>query len=397
VAHLKAVETPDPRSLEEISDFYSHLASAILRLQQNLPDSALERTQLESLVAKIDPENGFDSERMITALNSLRPQLSQMAELTQKQREQLRSLHSEDIEDLVARTTFVSIVVLGVAILLGVFLSLTFARHILRRIKTLSISAGQIAGGVLEPPLAPDHAADEIDDLTISINRMTAQLIRVVSTEKLLEGAEEERRRIARDIHDQTLSDLSSVLRGLLDLQHSSLVPCSADAARIVEDLQRSIANLREVMDDLHPQTLDILGLGASLQSHLDKHRELPGSPDLHCYIAPELDRCALPRLTQVTLYRIAIEALHNVFKHAAASRCELMITCDDRSLVLSVEDNGRGFVSLDPQATHGRGLNNMRERARAIGAETAWGPSRFSSGTRFQLTLPLNLIPAAS
>jgi signal transduction histidine kinase len=392
LAHLQSMPASDSHRLEEIeeiSGYFSHLATAGQRLQTYLPPDAPERAALLANIAALDPQQGFDSERMIAAIKALRPQLAQFAELTQKQRERLRSLHSEDIEDLVARTTFVSIVVLGIAILVGVFLSLAFARRILRRIKTLSVSAGLIAAGGLEPPPAPERAADELDDLAISINRMTERLIRVVSTEKLLEGAEEERRRIARDIHDQTLSDLSSVLRGLQDLHQTSNVPACADAGHLAEELRKSIANLREVMDDLHPQTLDILGLGAALQSHLEKHRERPGTPELHCYISPELETRKLPRLTQVTLYRIAIEALHNVLKHAGASRCELVLSCDTQRLTLSVEDNGCGFLQT-PAPTGGRGLNNMRERARAIGADVSWGPSRFSSGTRFQLSLSM-------
>jgi len=153
----------------------------------------------------------------------------------------------------------------------------------------------------------------------------------------------------------------------------------------------RAMANLREVMDDLHPLTLDILGLGAALQSHMERHFGASGMPDSELYISPEVDRYPLPRLIQVTLYRIAIEAMHNVCKHAGASRFEVLLAVRGNDLVLSVEDNGIGFSTNSDQVSHGRGLNNIRARARAIGATVHWSASRFTTGTRFELIFPLH------
>jgi two-component system, NarL family, sensor histidine kinase UhpB len=354
-----------------------------------MPLSEEARVLLQQTVHDLNPERGFVADRYMAALTLLRPQLVSLAELSEKERRQMRGVHNQDFEELVARTTFVSIVVLGLAILTGIFLSLTFARRILHRIAVLSDSAGRIASGELVPPPAPSRARDELDDLALALNRMADRLIRVVGTEKLLEGAEEERRRIAMDIHDQTLSDLSNLLRAIQELQERS--DCRLDAAKVEEDLRRAMANLREVMDNLHPQTLDILGLGAALQSHLERLLGHQG-PEYHFYAAPEVETPALGRLTQLTLYRIAVEAVHNVIKHAKASRIEVNLDRRGDTVLLSVEDNGLGFdpARLDLVAS-GRGLNNIRERARAVGARVAWGPSRFTSGTRFELELPVD------
>ena len=78
------------------------------------------------------------------------------------------------------------------------------------------------------------------------------------------------------------------------------------------------------------------------------------------------------------------------MIQHAAAGRFEVGLELRDNKLVLSVEDNGRGFVPLPLGQGSGRGLNNLRERARAIGAEVDWLSSRFSSGTRFELRLSI-------
>lgn len=371
--------------LEEIASLFGHLKGAVERITANLHLPESSRTLLQQALSDLDPENGFAPERFLSAISLLRPQLVTISETIQQRRENLRDVHRDDIDEAVARTALASIIVLGVAILLGSVLSLTFARRILRRIKILSDSAGRIARGELTPPPAPEKVQDELDDLALSINRMTDRLIRVVGTEKLLEGAEEERRRIAMDIHDQTLSDLSSVLRGVQELKSNG---CAGPAARLEEELQRAIANLREVMDNLHPQTLDILGFAAALESHLERHLVRDGLPEYHFYASPSADAAIPSRVARLTLYRIAVEAIHNVVKHAGASRYEVNFDCRGGEIVLSVEDNGRGF---NPDAVSGgRGLNNIRERARAVGAVVRWGASRFTSGTRFELVLPL-------
>jgi len=386
---LRDERTVDISRLQEMSELYQHLRAGIEKILKLTPLSGDTRALLQQALQELDPESGFDAQRYQSNLSLLRPQLVSLSELTQKQRDRLRDVHNEDIDAMVDRTAFVSIIVLGTAILLGIFLSLTFARRILRRIQFLSDCAGRIAGGNPVPPPAPEIVRDELDELTVSINRMTDQLIRVVGAEKLLEGAEEERRRIAMDIHDQTLSDLAAVLRGVQELK--SEPSCHPRAVDLEQDLQKAMGNLREVMDNLHPQTLDILGLGAALQSHLERHLAHDNLPQYHLYLSPEAESAPISRLARLTLYRIAIEAVHNVIKHARATRYEVNLSRRGHELVLAVEDNGIGLAAGERRAGGGRGLNNIRERAKAIGARAEWSASRFTTGTRFELTLPLN------
>ncbi len=395
VRHITREGLTELRELDALEELYLHLFGAVTRLQDLMPIKEENRLALQQAVSDLNPERGFDPERYLAALNLLRPQLITLSEQLQDKRQQLRNMHGQDIDALVARTALVSLVVLGAAVGLGILLSLTFARRLLRRIQTLSDSAGRIADGELVPPEPPKKVRDELDALTLSINRMTDRLIRVVATEKLLEGAEEERRRIAMDIHDQTLADLSSVLRGLQDLK--SREPCRKEALRLEEELQRAIGNLREVMDNLHPQTLEILGFEAALQSHLEKHLARGDLPEYHLYVSPEAETAGLSRLARLTLYRITLEAVHNVVKHARAGRLEITLERRGGFLVLSVEDNGIGFDPVQTAAsTRSRGLNNIRERARTVGAEVEWGSSRFTSGTRFQLIIPVQTRTAA-
>ncbi len=381
-----------PEDMALGTDLYDRLISAIERIE---PFGPLKETadidHLYQLAADLNPASAPDPEVTAELFAKFRAHLSTLSNTTQIYRNQLRHSQSHDITQMVERTALVSIIVLALAILLGLVLSIYFSRRILGRIQMISDSAGRIASGELELPPAPSHIRDELDALALSINRMTKRLINVVGTEKLLEGAEDERRRIAMDLHDQSLADLSSVLRGLQNLSTKSADNETTRSALNLElDLNRAISNLRDIMNNLHPQTLDILGLGAAIEAHLERHCGNDDLPEYHLHIDPQVAGLNLPRLHQLGLYRIIIEAIQNVLKHAAASRYEVNLEVREKLLVLSVEDNGSGF---NPKlgSGNGRGLNNIRERARAIGAEVKWRDSRFSSGTRFELTLPLS------
>ena len=378
--HPEAAESAfDGKRHDEMSLLYARLLSSLQTIKGMLPGEE----SLVELGEKLNPDRNFIGEDYRNAVIELRSRLNALSEEIQRKRESIQNKNNQDITDIVYRTTTIGTIVLMVAILIGVFIALTFARQILYRIHLLTENASRIADGNLSPLPFPRKAQDELDDLTISINRMTERLIRVVSTEKLLEGAEEERRRIARDLHDQTLADLSAVQR---DLEVLHCGKCAEESQRVEEGLRRAMANLREVMEDLHPQSLDILGLAAALESFLDRAMSREGLPEYQLYVSPASEELVLPRHIQLAIYRIALEAIHNVIRHAHASRYEVVMERRGDDFVLSVEDNGRGF-NTDTAQTGGRGLNNMRERARIINARINWGPSRFSSGTRFELS----------
>ncbi|RLB76737.1 MAG: hypothetical protein DRH06_05275 [Deltaproteobacteria bacterium] len=378
-----------PEEMALVSDLYERLFDAIGRLKPFGPlKKSGQISQLFILAEELNPANSPQIEKTAESFARFRVELSTVSNITQMHSNRLRLSHDQDINQLVERAAIVSMSVLILAILLGLAISAYFSRRILNRVQSLSRNAVRIADGKLEIPPAPDRIRDELDTLAISINRMTTRLIRVVGTEKLLEGAEEERRRIAMDLHDQSLSDLSTILRGLqnlsVDTEDKTTRP---KIERLEEDLERAIANLRDIMNNLHPQTLDILGLGAAIEAHLEQHCCIDELPEYHLHIDPQVNNLDLDRLKQLALYRIAIEAIQNVIKHAAASRYEVNLEMREKTLVLSVEDNGKGMPDTDNR-DNGRGLNNISERAKSISAEVIWKPSRFSSGTRFELTL---------
>ena len=389
-AHKFGMEHPriSLEGLEEMAAFHNHFSEAVgILLQDEDIEDETRKLLHESLdIFKLQP--GFDLKRALNTVDTIRPVLAELTDRARRMQRQLGDHHAQEMDSLVARTALISTTVLGLSILLGVALSLTLARRLRRRIQNLSDSARRISEGHHSPPPHPPGGVqDELDDLAVSIARMADGLIRTVGSEKLLEGAEEERRRIAMDLHDQTLSDLSSILRGIQDLQKHPKT--RAEACRLEENLQGVIADLRDLMNNLHPQTLDILGLEAALESHLERIFPDSGPPSWHLQVSPRFKELQLGRIVQITLFRIAVEACHNVLKHARANRVEISLDVRENCLSLAVEDNGQGLKSSD-RNRGGRGLLNMEERARAIGARTQWKASRFSSGTRFELILPL-------
>ncbi len=234
---------------------------------------------------------------------------------------------------------------------------------------------------------------DELAELSHCLTQMQGRLVEGINTERVLEGAEDERRRIAMDLHDQALSDLTHLARDLRSLQ-SDVNPGSRvwheKYIALAGDLDEAIEGIRRIMDDLHPQTLDSLGFEAALRSYLERKLTRPGYPTWQVYISEDVDR-RLDFFQVLTLYRIALEAVNNVARHAHSSRCEIDCRITEDTLIFSVEDNGTGFdwTQADIKAG-GRGLSNMTRRANAIGAGLTWSRARFSSGTRFEMRLTL-------
>lgn len=209
---------------------------------------------------------------------------------------------------------------------------------------------------------------------------------------QLANEAETERRRIARDLHDQTLADL----RGLLMLTdqlpaketgngHSSLDPAIFRAE--IESVSQEI---RRICEDLSPSVLENVGLTAALEWALSEAVAHLPEPDKFTYefLCDEglEDRLRLAPGERMQIYRIAQEAISNVCRHAAAThvRVAVAVSSED-SLVLTIEDNGRGFDGRHKRANTGRGLANIRARASLIEADVRW-TERPGGGTIFTM-----------
>jgi signal transduction histidine kinase len=196
------------------------------------------------------------------------------------------------------------------------------------------------------------------------VERSRLQLLR-----QLVRTQEDERRRIAREIHDH-LGQQSTALRLNLEalkeqcLAYEELCEPIAQTQTIAARLDADVDFLAW---ELRPASIDDLGLAAALANFVKdwaKHFEIPAD-----YHTSGMDKERLAPETEINLYRIAQEALNNTYKHAHAKRVDVLLERRDHHAVLIVEDDGTGFNFEEATAVHeGLGLLGMRERAALVG-----------------------------
>jgi signal transduction histidine kinase len=195
---------------------------------------------------------------------------------------------------------------------------------------------------------------------------------------RLMGAQEEERRRIARELHDGVGQDLAGLVVGLEALERS---PGTIEVAELKRLARSTAQQIRELIVDLRPRVLDDLGLGAALR-WLTQERH----PNLQVELDVALDR-QLPSPVETALFRIVQEALTNVDRHALAGAARLRVWTTNGQIRAVVEDNGRGF---DPQREAGGfGIVGMRERAEQLGGRVQV-TSDIAAGTRVEAVLPL-------
>lgn len=335
--------------------------------------------------AEIRYQEPLDTDSVRIALAELIPRLQALHSNYFAEKRYAFTVYYRNVNAITDRLGMVAMAVLVLCVLIGVLGSLWAVLSTRSRLRALALQAGALCDGAQGP------VRDELDQLAQCMRSMTRRLVDGVAAQKLLEGAEHERRRIAMDMHDQTLTDITGLMRELRELRDAAGV--SADAAGRVEgvalgldDLARSI---RRVIDDLHPQTLEMLGLEPALRSYLEKRLSGAEQPHFFLKIGAGIN-ALLSDMQRLSLYRIVIEAAHNIVRHAHASCYEIECRLLDNMLVLVIEDNGVGMRRSALPDTRGHGVNNIEQRATAVGAQLNWGRSRFSSGTRLELRLEL-------
>ena len=210
---------------------------------------------------------------------------------------------------------------------------------------------------------------------------------------QLANETETERRRIARDLHDQTLADLRHLLMmtDQLPTNGHEAAPKTAATPAVFRSEIESISNeIRRICEDLSPSVLENVGFLAALEwalanavTHSPVERKFE-----YEFVADEgLDeRLNFSRATQMQIYRILQEAVSNISRHAGAARVRLLVNASSEGdFVLNLEDDGRDFDPQDRRIKQGRGLANIRARASLIEAEVSWS-RREGGGTQFTL-----------
>jgi signal transduction histidine kinase/ligand-binding sensor domain-containing protein len=210
---------------------------------------------------------------------------------------------------------------------------------------------------------------------------------------QLANETETERRRIARDLHDQTLADL----RRLMILTDRLPLPEATDLAvnpgTFRNEIESVSSEIRRICEDLSPSVLENVGLAAALEwaitnvvTHLPEDRKF--TYEFHCAEHLE-EQLHLAPVLQIHIYRIAQEVLNNISRHADATHVRVNASINENGyFILEIADNGCGF-NLEKADKQGRGIANIRSRASLIDAHADWQPIG-KSGTLFILTKSL-------
>jgi signal transduction histidine kinase len=177
------------------------------------------------------------------------------------------------------------------------------------------------------------------------------------SLRRLVEGQEIERRRLARELHDETGQALTSVLLGLKSVESAEDVP--AALADLRELVVATLQEVRRLAVELRPKALDDFGLVPAVERLAETFRASTGIP---LQLESRLGEERLPPEVETTLYRVVQEALTNVAKHAGARKVSVLLVRRDRAVTAVIEDDGYGFTLLDEERG-GIGLAGMRER----------------------------------
>jgi len=283
-------------------------------------------------------------------------------------------------------------------ILTAGLIAVVFISNVLTRpLRHVAAGAARIAAGQFGQRV-PAGRDDEIGQLAASFNEMAANVaerdaslresheqLRQLS-KRLLTVQEQERVRIAREVHDELGQALTAMKIDLQQIarRHTSLADPLKPVAQTIDHI---VDLVRRIASDLRPAILDDLGVSAALEQQLRRLRESSGiRTSLKVSDEPELDM-----LTGATIYRITREALANVVRHAGASQVEVSLGTRGGAAVLEVRDNGRGITREEVSGPRSLGLLGIRERAELLGGSMAI-EGHPGAGTVLTVTLPMTL-----
>lgn len=252
--------------------------------------------------------------------------------------------------------------------------------------------------------LRPDGTMIHIHYLGHPVIGPRGELVRCIGTiadisarkraeERLVLVQDEERRRIARQLHETTAQDLAALKMNLAALVRHGAVTADKDRALLEESATlaaRAMEDIRVLSYHLHPPLLDDLGLASALRWYVQGFAQRSGI-DVRLAVPADLER--LPQDVETALFRCVQESLINIHRHAKSATAEIRVWREDAWVVVEIQDRGRGMPRrsgvADSDGIHlGVGIAGMRERAQQLGGalEIASG----TGGTTVRATLPL-------
>jgi two-component system, NarL family, sensor histidine kinase UhpB len=281
----------------------------------------------------------------------------------------------------------------GGGLLVSVIGNAVIVRIALTPLQRLQRTAEQVEAGDLAARVAESELADrDLERLMLTFNTILEsgdvyrRRLRDIAA-RALNATEEERKRIARELHDGTAQTLAAlrvrlrVARAAEDAEVRSQL-----LERIGSELGEATEEIRRIAQGLRPPALDMLGLAPAIESFARGIGDTTGL-EVVTEIRPVEDLLA-PE-AELALYRIVQEALSNVSRHAAAERVLIRLEAVGRSVLACIEDDGFGFAVVDEMSSGGLGLFGMQERAAYVGG-TVEIESEPGRGTRIRATIPV-------
>lgn len=315
------------------------------------------------------------------------------------------------------------------SLVIALFLGWGMARSLVRPLGQLTTAAQNISQGNLSQPV-PQLGSDEIGELSRSfdamrialkksleeiqrysrelegeVERRTRQLevsyreierkeaARGELLRKILTAQEEERRRIARELHDETTQSLAGLV---MRLEATSALPGEAvgKIKNMLVDIKelavRTIDSVHKVIFDLRPSVLDDLGLLSALRWYAENRL---GELAIKTRVEVTGEERKLPPQIETALFRVVQEAITNIVKHAEAQNVVLSVEFKDSALRIEVEDDGKGFdaaaISLQTDKSQGLGLLGMKERVSLLGGKFHI-EAQPGNGTHLTIEVPL-------
>ena len=282
-----------------------------------------------------------------------------------------------------AHATEVIVLVIGLLAMLA--LNLALLRPAFRPLDELADTMRQ------HDPLSPGERAHvdgdpDVAALAHTFNEMLDRLEseRRESARRALLVQERERRRIARELHDEVGQTLTGVMLQVEGLAPAFSPDMTGQLDELRETARQGTQEVRRIVRRLRPEALEDLGLESALAALAGRISE-QAAIDVRRDLDPP--RLPLSEEQELVIYRVAQEALNNVIRHAAASRAELRLERVDEQVVLTVRDDGRGIQEEALRSS--QGIAGMRERAMLIGAELGIRPLP-GRGTEVRLSIPV-------
>jgi two-component system sensor histidine kinase UhpB len=283
-----------------------------------------------------------------------------------------------------------TLLVIGLClVVVGLALALVRERRRLRPLEDLVEAMEKVDLSSPRPllPASIDGVAEteEVERIELAFLRMMRRLEaeRRRAGSAALHAQEEERARVARDLHDEVNQSLTGLLLRLEAAREGAPPELEGELAETKALANQAMRELLSLARQLRPTALDDLGLAAAIGGQVEQL----GRGEIDASLSVEGDFSDLGDDPQLVVYRVAQEALSNAARHSGAEHVEAMLRrSDGGEVVLEVSDDGRGFAFDESQ--RGLGIGGMRERALLVGGELTI-ESRPGHGTTVRLTVP--------